>query len=348
MATVSFEEDSVNQGMRAAVFTEYGGPFKIAKIVAPSKAGESDIIVAVRSTSINPADWKVRNGSAKIFTGKHFPKLTGHDFSGVITQIGSKVTQFQVGDEVFGATGFSVGSCAEYVKSPAYIVAKKPKNQDWNEAASIPVVGLTAYEAIFNLSKLSSGQKILILGAGSAVGMFAVQFAKIVNATVWVTCSAEKSHFIKSLGADVIIDYKNEDIIKAIGLEKMDVVFDAIGSKVDREKSFFIVKRNGIVVTSNPTDYHLKELSFTMLIKVMTDVIWKKASNYSTNRVSYMMISLDERQYGSTLEKIARFIEEGKLKAVIDSVFPFEQIQEASIKNERGEVRGKVVVEISK
>jgi len=348
MGTVTLVEDSVNQGMRAAIYTEYGGPFKIAKVEAPTEARENEVIVAVRSTSINPADWKVRNGTAKIITGNRFPKSAGHDFSGVVTQIGAKVAQFQVGDEVYGVTGNFVGSFAEYIRHPAYTIAKKAKNQDWNEAASVPVAGLTAYDAIFNYAKLSSGQKILILGAGCAVGMFAVQFAKIINATVWATCSAEKSDLIKSLGADVIVDYKKEDILKIVGLQTMDVVFDAVGSSVDREKSFYIVKRRGIVVTSNPDDYQIKQLSFTKIVSLLGDIIWKKVSNYFTNGVSYMIVRLDEPQLGGFLEKIALFIEEGKLKTIVDSVFLFEQIQEASNRNESGASKGKVVVEISK
>jgi len=329
MASVSYvEEGSRIQGMKAAVFSKWGGPLTIANVAAPTEVADTEVIVAVKSVSINSGDWRIRHGVGWFLYSRQFPKTAGRDFSGIITKIGSKVEHLKVGDEVFGTTGHYVGTFTEYIRFSASSIAKKPKNQNWHEAASVPVVGFTAYDGIVNYAKVSLGQKVLILGAGSAVGILAVQLAKIAGATVWATCSAEKADLIKSLGADFIIDYKTQDLIQAMKGAKMDVVYDAVGARVDRDKSFYVVKPYGKVITANPADM-AATLKFTEIVSLVTDIIWKKISNYWTNGVSYLIVRLDDRQFQEMLIKMAQLIEEGKLKTVIDSVFPFQQIEQA-------------------
>eukprot|EP01119_Soliformovum_irregulare_P008876 TRINITY_DN21981_c0_g1_i1.p1 TRINITY_DN21981_c0_g1~~TRINITY_DN21981_c0_g1_i1.p1 ORF type:complete len:347 (+),score=90.27 TRINITY_DN21981_c0_g1_i1:80-1120(+) len=346
MANVEYAKEG-DRSMRAAVFTAYDADLNVVdNIAVPSDLGEKDVLVAVKSSSVNPIDWKIRRGDLKLMTGKHFPKTAGRDLSGIIEQKGSQVTRFEVGDEVYGMPEPKYGTYAQYVKCSEDALAKKPKNMSWNEAASVPLTALTAHDCLYKYGNLSAGQNVLILGGGSGVGLFGIQLARITGAKVWTTASQEKKDLCVSMGADHVIDYKNEDLVKAIGDVKMDLIFDAVGHAETRNRSFDVVKAHGIVVTTTPND-HSKPLNATEALSTIADVLWKKVSNYISSGVSYKPMVVADLQ-GKTLDELTQHIEAGRLKTVIDSVHSLDEISRASAKSEEGKTNGKIVVEVSK
>eukprot|EP01119_Soliformovum_irregulare_P002099 TRINITY_DN1218_c0_g1_i1.p1 TRINITY_DN1218_c0_g1~~TRINITY_DN1218_c0_g1_i1.p1 ORF type:complete len:275 (+),score=70.49 TRINITY_DN1218_c0_g1_i1:41-865(+) len=256
--------------MRAAVFTEYGGKVQIQEINGPELPKNNEILIAVEAVSINPVDWKVREGAMKLLSGSKFPKIPGRDLSGIISHVGPNVARFQVGDEVFG---MSKGTWAENVLCTENMVAKKPANLNWNEAASVPLIALTAHQSLFEVAQLKAGQNILILGGGSAVGMYAIQMAKLIGANIWATASPQKEELLKSYGLNHLIDYKHQDFVQVLGENKMDVVFDIVGRKVDRDRAFDVVKSGGVLASVTPNDTDHPNAS---MVSVFVDIAWKK------------------------------------------------------------------------
>jgi len=335
------------QTQRAAIFTAWGEKYRIANDIAVNDdLSANNVLINVRSTSVNPIDWKVRNGDMKAFLPGHFPRIPGRDVSGKITKVGSGVTRFQVGDEVYGMPENLIGSSCEFVSCSEESLSKKPSSLSWDEAAAFPLCLLTAQQAIVQISQLSAGQSILILGGSSGVGHLGVQIAKAIGATVYTTCGTNNVDWVKGLGADHVIDYKKDDFVQILGDTKVDVVFDAAGIKSDRDKSFDTVKANGRVVTTTPND-DSKDMSTLEVVKTVGDVVMKKISNYISNGVRYNPFFVSDKQ-GNTLDGLNNWINEGKLRVKIDSVFPLEDIQAASDKNESGKSSGKIVVEVTK
>lgn len=331
--------------MKAMIIDRYGKvPMRMAKVPTP-EINEYEVLAEIHAASINPIDFKIRDGKVKMLLKYEMPLILGNDFSGVITKVGSKVTRFKVGDEIYARPRKNkIGTFAEYIAIHEDDIALKPKNLSFEEAASIPLVGLTSYQALHDIMQLQKRQKILIHAGSGGVGTFAIQLAKIMGATVTTTASEAGANLVTSLGADEIINYKTEkfeDILK-----NYDAVFDTIGGAT-LEKSFNIIKSGGNIVSVSgmPNARFGKEfgsgffktLLFSLASKKLTALEKKHNAQYSF---------LFMKPSGDQLRTIANYIEAGKIKPVIDRVFPFEDAQKAMEYSESGRAKGKIIVKI--
>ncbi|MFA2807695.1 NADP-dependent oxidoreductase [Bacillus mycoides] len=331
--------------MRAMVIDKYGKvPMRMTEMPTP-EINEYEVLAEIHAASINPIDFKIRDGKVKLLLKYKMPLILGNDFSGVIVKVGTKVTQFKVGDEIYARPRKDkIGTFAEYIAIHEDDIALKPKNLTFEEAASIPLVGLTSYQALHDIMQLQKGQKILIHAGSGGVGTFAIQLAKIMGATVATTASEAGKNLVKSLGADEIINYKKEkfeDILK-----NYDAVFDTLGGTT-LEKSFDIIKSEGNIVSVSgmPNARFGKEfgsgffktLLFSLASKKLTALEKKHNAQYSF---------LFMKPSGDQLRIIAKYIESGQIKPIIDRIFPFEDTQKAMEYSESGRAKGKIIVKI--
>ncbi|OQR57499.1 NADP-dependent oxidoreductase [Bacillus sp. CDB3] len=331
--------------MKAMIINKYGKvPICMTEVPTP-EINEYEVLAEIHAASINPIDFKIRDGKVKLLLKYKMPLILGNDFSGVIVKVGTKVTQFKVGDEIYARPRKDkIGTFAEYIAIHEDDIALKPKNLSFEEAASIPLVGLTSYQALHDIMQLQKGQKILIHAGSGGVGTFAIQLAKIMGATVTTTASEAGANLVKSLGADEIINYKTEkfeDILK-----NYDAVFDTIGGST-LDKSFDIIKSGGKIVSVSgmPNARFGKEfgsgffktLLFSLASNKLTTLEKKHNAQYSF---------LFMKPSGDQLRIIANYIESGKIKPVIDRVFPFEDAQKAMEYSESGRAKGKIIVKI--
>lgn len=331
--------------MRAMVIDTYGKvPMRMTEMPTP-EINEYEVLAEIHAASINPIDFKIRDGKVKLLLKYKMPLILGNDFSGVIVKVGTKVTQFKVGDEIYARPRKDkIGTFAEYIAIHEDDIALKPKNLTFEEAASIPLVGLTSYQALHDIMQLQKGQKILIHAGSGGVGTFAIQLAKIMGATVATTASEAGENLVKSLGADEIINYKKEkfeDILK-----NYDAVFDTLGGTT-LEKSFDIIKSEGNIVSVSgmPNARFGKEfgsgffktLLFSLASKKLTALEKKYNAQYSF---------LFMKPSGDQLRIIAKYIESGQIKPIIDRIFPFEDTQKAMEYSESGRAKGKIIVKI--
>ncbi|MED0992120.1 NADP-dependent oxidoreductase [Bacillus nitratireducens] len=331
--------------MKAMVINKYGKvPMHMTEVPTP-EINEYEVLAEIHAASINPIDFKIRDGKVKLLLKYKMPLILGNDFSGVIVKIGTKVTQFKVGDEIYARPRKNkIGTFAEYIAIHEDDISLKPKNLTFEEAASIPLVGLTSYQALHDIMQLQKGQKILIHAGSGGVGTFAIQLAKIMGATVATTASEAGENLVKSLGADEIINYKKEkfeDILK-----NYDAVFDTLGGTT-LEKSFDIIKSEGNIVSVSgmPNARFGKEfgsgffktLLFSLASKKLTALEKKHNAQYS---FLFMKAS------GDQLRIIAKYIESGQIKPIIDRIFPFEDTQKAMEYSESGRAKGKIIVKI--
>jgi len=331
--------------MKAMIIDKYGKvPMRMAEVPTP-EINEYEVLAEIHAASINPIDFKIRDGKVKMLLKYEMPLILGNDFAGVIIKVGSKVTRFKVGDEIYARPRKNkIGTFAEYIAIHEDDIALKPKNLSFEEAASIPLVGLTSYQALHDIMHLQKGQKILIHAGSGGVGTFAIQLAKIMGATVTTTASEAGSDLVKSLGADQIINYKTEKFEEI--LKDYDAVFDTIGGTT-LEKSFDIIKSGGNIVSVSgmPNARFGKEfgsgffktLLFSLASRKLTTLEKKHNAQYSF---------LFMKPSGDQLRTIANYIEAGKIKPVIDRVFPFEDAQKAMEYSESGRAKGKIIVKM--
>jgi NADPH:quinone reductase-like Zn-dependent oxidoreductase len=336
----------LNKIMKAFIVNRYGKKEKLhlTELAEPT-VKDDDVLVQIHAAGVNLLDSKIRDGEFKLFLPYKPPFVNGHDVAGVVTKIGSKVRKFKVGDEVYARPAdHRIGTFAESIAMNESDVAMKPKNLTMEEAASIPLVGLTAWQALIEKANLQKGQKVFIQAGSGGVGTFAIQLAKYLGATVATTTSAANIDLVKSLGADIVIDYKRADFETV--LKDYDVVLNSQDAKT-LEKSLRILKPNGKVISiSGPPDpafgaainanWFLK-----IVLKVLSAGIRNKAKRLGVN-FSFLFM----RAQGEQLSQITKLIESGALKPVMDKVFPFEQTNEAMSYVETGRAKGKVVVKV--
>ncbi|MEN1938579.1 NADP-dependent oxidoreductase [Paenibacillus sp. 102] len=331
--------------MRAMVIDKYGKvPMRMAEMPIP-EINEYEVLAEIHAASINPIDFKIRDGKVKLLVKYKMPLILGNDFSGVVMKVGAKVTRFKVGDAIYARPRKSnIGTFAEYISIHENDIALKPKNLSFEEAASIPLVGLTSYQALHDIIQLQKGQKILIQAGAGGVGTFAIQLAKVMGATVATTTSEAGTNLVKSLGADEIINYKTEkfeDILK-----NYDVVFDTIGGKI-LEKSFDIIKSGGKIVSISgiPNARFAKEYGSgffkTLLFSAASNKLTALEKKHSAQYTFLFM-----KPSGDQLRIIANFIESGKIKPIIDRVFSFKDAQKAMEYSESGRAKGKIILKI--
>lgn len=334
--------------MKAFIVKRYGKKEKLHLTTMPEPiVRENDVLVQIHSSGVNLLDSLLRNGDFKIFLPYKPPFKLGHDVAGVITKVGSGVSRFKVGDEVYARpSDHNMGTFAEQISINEKEVALKPKNISMEEAGTIPLVGLTSWQALVEIANLKKGQKVFIQAGSGGVGTFAIQLAKHLGATVATTTSAGNIALVKSLGADVVINYKNEDF--ETKLKDYDVVLHSNRDKKILEKSLRILKPGGqlISLTGPPTPEFAKQLGLAWHLKFITKLLSSGAKKYARKRnVNFTFLFMMAQ--GEQLGQITKLIESGVIKPVMDKVFPFEQTNEAMAYVETGRARGKVVVKIN-
>jgi NADPH:quinone reductase-like Zn-dependent oxidoreductase len=332
--------------MKAFIVTRYGKKEKLQlKQIVDPVVNDNDILVQAHSAGVNLLDSKIRNGEFKMILPYKTPFTLGHDVSGIVTKIGSKVSQFKVGDAVYARPADrSIGTFAELIAIHERDVALKPKNISMEEAASIPLVGLTVWQALIEKANLKKGQKVFIQAGSGGVGTFAIQLAKHLGATVATTTSAANIDLVKSLGADIVIDYRKDDFETI--LTNYDVVLNSQDAKT-LEKSLRILKPGGklISISGPPDPAFAKEIGAPWFVKLIMRLLSAKVRK-KAKRLKVGFSFLFMRAQGKQLSQITSLIDAGVIKPVMDRVFPFEQTNEALAYVEAGRAKGKVVIKI--
>jgi len=308
--------------MKAIQIHEFGGPEVLKYEDAPKpKPGADEVVIKVFATSVNPIDWKIREGHAKGKFPIKFPLIPGWDVSGEIDEVGSNILNFRKGDEVYSRPDPTKnGTYAEYVVVKANLINLKPQSIDHEKAAAVPLAGLTAWQALFDYGKLQQGQKVLIHAASGGVGTFAVQFAKWKGAYVIGTTSKENMDFVKKLGADKVIDYKNEKFEEK--LKNIDLVIDLIGGDTQK-RSLKVIKKGGRLITT---------------VQVENQEATKEKNIHIEG---FLAQSLPEE-----LEQIKQLIDSGKVKPVVSKIMPLKDAAKAQKLSEKGHTRGKIVLQV--
>jgi len=332
--------------VKAFIVSRYGKKEKLqlVELVEPV-VKENDILVQVHSAGVNLLDSKISNGEFKMILPYKTPFILGHDVSGVVTKVGPGVSKFKPGDEIYARPAdHRIGTFSAFISMNEKDAALKPKNLSMEEAASIPLVGLTAWQALIEKANLKKGQKIFIQAGSGGVGTFAIQLAKHLGATVATTTSAGNIDLVKSLGADIAIDYQKDDFETV--LTDYDIVLNSQDKKT-LEKSLRVLKPGGKLISiSGPPDPGFgQEINANWLLKIVLKVlsagIRKKAKRLGVN-FSFLFM----RAHGEQLSQITKLIEAGAIKPVLDKVLPFEQTNEAMTYVESGRAKGKVVVKV--
>ena len=303
--------------MKAIRIHQYGGPEVLAQVeMQRPTPGPNEVLIKVQAASVNPVDWKLRAGHVKEIFPVTFPATLGWDVSGTVEEAGSGVTAFKRGDEVYAL--LKGGGYAEYATADEAVVARKPRTLDYVNAAAVPVAGLTAWQALFEVAQLSSGQKVLIHAAAGGVGNFAVQFAKAKGAYVIGTASSKNQAFLRELGVDQAVDYQKtrfEDVVRDV-----DVVLDTVGADT-QERSFKVLKKGGI------------------LVSIVQPPSQELAAKYGVRALFY-----GAHASSSNLAEIAKLIDSGKVKTVVETVLPLAEARRAHELSESGHGRGKIVL----
>lgn len=314
--------------------------------VAEPKVAENEVLVQIHAAGVNLLDTMIKWGEFKLFLPYKTPLTNGHDLAGVITQVGSKVSKYKVGDEVFSrVSDYKIGTFAEYIAVNEDDLALKPKNLSMNEAASIPLVGLTAWQALVEIGKVKKGQKVFIQAGSGGVGTFAIQLAKHLGAYVASTTSTANVALVRSLGADLVIDYKKEDFEH--NLENYDFVLHSNRDPKILEQSLRILKSGGKLVSlvGPPTPEFAEEIGLPWHLKFVTKLLSSGAKK-KAEKLGVHFKFLFMRADGKQLSEITKLIEAGIIKPVIDKIFPFEQTNEALEYVETGRSKGKVVIKV--
>ena len=333
--------------MKAFVVEKYkkNGPVRLADMPVPTM-GPNDVLVRIQAAAVNLLDFKVRNGEFKPFLPYRPPFILGHDLAGSVVSVGANVRQFKAGDEVYARPrDHRVGTFAEFLAVDQSDVALKPSSLSMNEAASIPLVGLTAWQALVEVGKVKPGQKVFIQAGSGGVGTFAIQLAKHLGATVATTTSTQNVELVKSLGADVVIDYKTQDFEKV--LSGYDLVLNSQDDKT-LAKSLNVLKPGGQLISiSGPPDLPFAKslrlnLFLRFVVRMLSRSVLKKAK---ARGIHYSFLFM--RAEGQQLAEIAKLIDSGAIRSVVDKVFPFAQTADALAYVETGRAKGKVVISVA-
>jgi len=332
--------------MKALTFKRYSKAPEIEFADVSRPALKSDeILVQVHAAGLNPIDNMIPRGTFKPILRFQLPATLGSDLAGVVTEVGSRVTRFKPGDAVFASIfDLGTGSIAEFAVVPESAAALKPANLDFVQAASIPMVGLTSWQALKERVNLLAGQKVFIPAGSGGIGTFAIQLAKHLGAKVGTTTSQGNVELVRSLGADEVVDYKKEEFEKV--LHGYDAVLGTVRGDT-LEKSIGILKPGSTIVSLiGPLDAafaHARRLNFVLafIFGLMSRKIMRLARK---RKVAYSFLFV--RPDGNQLAQIGELLKAGHIQPVIDKVFPFEQAKEALAYLAQGRSRGKVVVKL--
>jgi NADPH2:quinone reductase len=322
--------------MKAVIVDEYGGPevLKLREVAEPEIA-DDQVLVKVRAAGVNPVDWKIREGYVAEVFACQLPLIPGWDMAGIVERVGEKVQRFKPGDEVYAYSRLELvqfGTYAEY--SPAYehMLARKPENLDFSEAATIPLAALTAWQALVDFAELKQGESVFITAGSGGVGGFAIQIAKHLGAKVCAASSAKNHEYMKFLGADHLIDYQNDDIeasVKSFAVEGVDVVFDCTGRENVAINFDYLKKPGGRMATINGLAHTIPELD----------------RNADLHRVRVKLVVVEPN--GEQLNELTRLIEDNSIEPLPFESLPLEQAAEAQNLSQAGHVRGKIALIIS-
>ncbi|MEG4446174.1 NAD(P)-dependent alcohol dehydrogenase [Microcoleus sp. AT9_B5] len=313
--------------MKAVAFDRYGSAEELqCRELSKPIAKSNELLVRVRASSVNPVDWKIRQGHLQLLTGHNFPRIVGSDISGVVVEVGREVTKFQPGDEVYTFLNpINGGAGAEYAAVPESDAAIKPKNITHAEAAAVPIAGLTALQALRDLGQLQAGNKVLINGASGGVGTFAVQIAKAMNAEVTGVCSAKNRELVKSLGANFVLDYAEIDFTRQT--EKYDIILDAVGTRTFAECEK-VLQPEGVYISTLPTLDNLAPIVTSWFVS------GKKAKLIVANANT------------SDLGALRELIESDKVEPIVDRTYSLQEVAAAHAYSETGRAIGKIAIVI--
>ena len=332
--------------MKAFVIDRYGKKdgVRIGEMPDPD-VRENDVLVQVHAAAVNLLDSKIRNGEFKLILPYRLPLILGNDVAGVVVRVGSRVRRFKPGDQVYARPPQDrIGSFAELISMNEDAVVIMPKKLTMEEAASIPLVGLTAWQALIERANLKKGQKVLIHAGSGGVGTFAIQLAKHLGATVATTTSAANLDLVKSLGADTAIDYKTTDFEKV--LSDYDVVLNSLGTET-LNKSLQALKPGGkhISISGPPDPNFAKDMGASWILRqVMRLLSYRIRKKAKRHHVSYSFLFM--KADGDQLRALTSLIDSGIIRPVVDRVFPFESTKEAMAYVEHGRAKGKVIVKV--
>jgi NADPH:quinone reductase-like Zn-dependent oxidoreductase len=332
--------------MKAFIVERYGRKdgVRIAEMADPD-VREDDVLVQVHAAGVNLLDAKIRDGEFKLILPYRLPIILGHDVAGVVVRVGSRVRRFKPGDEVYARPAdYRIGTFAEFISIKEADVASKPRTLTMEEAASIPLVGLTAWQTLVDRANVKPGQRVLIHAGSGGVGTFAIQLAKHLGAIVATTTSTANLELVTRLGADVAIDYRNEAFETV--LQDYDVAVNSLSGDV-LQKSLRVLRPGGRLISiSGPPDpaFANEMRSSWALTQVMRLLSYRIRRQARRHHVSYSFLFM--KANGDQLREIAALIDAGSIRPVVDRVFPFEATREALAYVETGRAKGKVVVKV--
>ncbi|MCS3512649.1 MULTISPECIES: NADP-dependent oxidoreductase [Pseudomonas] len=331
--------------MKAFLIDRYGkNPGRLGEVPEP-EPGINDVLVKVHASSVNLLDSKISKGEFKLILPYTFPLIMGNDLAGVVVRVGSGVRTFKPGDEVYARPPQArIGGFAELIAIEESALALKPKNTSMEQAAALPLVALTAWQVLVETARLKKGQKVFIHAGSGGVGSIAIQLAKHLGAFVATTTSTRNVEWVKALGADVVIDYTQQNVETV--LRDYDVVLNSLGP-AELEKSLRILKPGGqlISISGPPTAEFAREQKLFWglgwIMRLLSSGIRRKARKQG---IDYAFVFM--RASGAQLQKITALVESGIITPVIDRTFPFDSTAEALSYVERGRAKGKVVIKI--
>lgn len=333
--------------MKAYVLDRYGkvGSTGIRQMAEP-EVRPKDVLIRIHAAGVNPLDLKIKGGEFKLILPYRLPLIMGNEVAGTVVRVGAQVQRIKVGDEVYARPDEDrIGGFAEFIAISEDSVALKPKSLTMEEAASIPLVGLTAWQALVERAGLRKNQKILIHAGSGGVGTFAIQLAKHLGAVVATTTSTSNIDLVRSLGADIAIDYTKDDFEKE--LRDFDVVLNTLGSSV-LFKSIGVIKEHGklISISGPPDPAFAKEIGAPWFLRLGMSLLSYGVRRKAKHRhIDYSFLFM--RANGHQLREISALIDSGAVRPVIDRIFDFEAITEAMTYVETGRARGKVIIKVS-
>jgi len=331
--------------MRALAIRHYKARMEMMELPRP-EPGPGELLVRVRAAGVNPLDYKIRDGAVKVLLPFSFPLILGTDLAGDVEAIGPGVTEFRLGDAVYSRLDNDrIGAFAEYAVVRESAAARKPARLDYTQAASLPLVGLTAWQTLIELARLRAGQKVLIHAGSGGVGTVAIQLAKHLGAQVATTAGAKNHALVRSLGADVAIDYQTSRFEAVV--KDQDVVLDTQGGDT-LLRSFEVVKPGGVVVTlgGRPDGKFARAWGLSLPLVWLLGFLNRKVDRLARERrvrFEYLFMHAS----GEQLERLGALAEQGVIKPVLDKIFPFEAAAEAISYVESGRVVGKVVIRVA-
>ena len=333
--------------MKAALIDRYGSNdvVRVADVAVPVM-GPTDLLVEVRAASVNPLDVKTRDGKLKLLLKYRFPLVLGNDLSGVVSDVGARVTRFKKGDAIYARLdGDRIGAFAQVAVVGESAAALKPTNVTFEEAASLPLVALTAWQALVEIGKLRPNQRVLIHAGSGGVGSVAIQLAHHLGATVLTTVGQRNVELVKRLGADVPIDYRGarfEDVAR-----DCDLVLDSAGGDT-LVRCFECVRPGGVVVSigGTPSAAFARSWGLNPIIVLAIRFMSRKATAAARRhnaRFEYLLMRAD----GEQLKQITRLVETGAIRPLVDRVFSLDQVRDALAYSESGRATGKVVIKVT-